>query len=95
MAWYRVAYLPAVIDDLRAIDHGVAQRLLDKTKWLASNVENLRHEPLAPDLSEMSQYAVADWRILYFVDREDQVVNIHRVATRDELYSRARPSKGL
>ncbi len=95
MAWYRVAYLPAVIDDLRTIDHGVAQRLLDKTKWLASNVENLRHEPLAPDLPEISQYAVADWRILYFVDREDQVVNIHRVATRDELYRRARPSKGL
>ena len=88
MAWYRVAYLPAVIDDLRTIDHGVAQRLLDKTKWLASNVENLRHEPLAPDLPELSQYAVADWRILYFVDREDQVVNIHRISSRKELYRR-------
>ena len=88
MAWYRVAYLPAVIDDLRTIDHGVAQRLLDKTKWLASNVENLRHEPLAPDLPELSQYAVADWRILYFVDREDQIVNIHRISSRKELYRR-------
>ena len=93
MAWYRVAYLPAVIDDLRAIDQGVAQRLFDKTKWLASNVENLRHEPLAPDLPEISQYAVADWRILYLVDREDQVVNIHRVATRDELYKRCTTTK--
>ncbi len=88
MAWYRDAYLPAVIDDLRAIDHGVAQRLLDKTKWLASNVENLRHEPLAPDLPELSQYAVTDWRILYFVDREDQIVNIHRISSRKELYRR-------
>ncbi len=88
MAWYRVAYLPAVIDDLRAIDHGIAQRLLDKTKWLASNVENLRHEPLAPDLPELSQYAVADWRILYSVDRADQVVNIHRISSRKELHRR-------
>jgi len=93
MAWYRVAYLPAVIDDLRTIDPGVAQRLFDKTKWLASNVENLRHEPLSPDLPEVSQYAVADWRILYFVDREDQVVNIHRVTTRDELYKRCTTTK--
>ncbi len=93
MAWYRVAYLPAVIEDLRTIDQGIAQRLFDKTKWLASNVENLRHEPLASDLPGMSQYAVADWRILYSIDREDQVVDIHRVATRDELYKRCTTTK--
>ena len=88
MAWYRVAYLPSVIDDLRPIEQGIAQRLFEKTKWLASNAENLRHEPLAPDLPGISQYAVADWRILYAIDREDQVVDIHRIATRGELYRR-------
>ena len=90
MAWFRVAYLPAVIDDLRAIDQGIAQRLFEKTKWLASNVENLRHEPLASDLPNMSQYAVADWRILYSVDREDDIVAIHRISSRKELYRRQR-----
>ena len=88
MAWYRVAYLPSVIEDLRPIEEGLAQRLFDKTKWLASNVENLRHEPLAPDLLGLSQYAVADWRILYSIDREDQVVDIHKIGTRKELYRR-------
>ena len=88
MAWYRVAYLPAVIEDLRHIEQGIAQRLFEKTKWLASNVENLRHEPLASDLPTMSQYAVADWRILYSIDREDAVVDIHRISSRKELYRR-------
>ena len=88
MAWYRVAYLPSVIEDLRVIEPGTAQRLFDKTKWLASNVENLRHEPLAPDLPNISQYAVADWRILYAIDREEQVVDIHKIGTRKELYRR-------
>lgn len=86
MVWYRVTYLPSIIDDLRTTDKSMAQRLLDKTKWLASNVANLRHEPLHQDLPEMSQYAVSDWRILYSVDREEHVVHVHRIATRGELY---------
>ncbi len=86
MAWYRIAYRPSVLVDLLAIEKGMAQRLFDKTKWLASNVENLRHDPLAPDLPGMAQYAVGNWRILYSIDREDHVVDIHRIGTRGELY---------
>ncbi|MEC4680850.1 MAG: type II toxin-antitoxin system RelE/ParE family toxin [Nitrospirota bacterium] len=77
MPWYRVTYLPTVLDDLRATEQPMAQRLLDKTKWLASNVANLRHDPLHPDLPGMIQYAVGTWRILYAIDREDNVVVIH------------------
>ena len=88
MPWYRVTYLPTVLNDLHATEQPMAQRLLDKTKWLASNVGNLRHNPLHPDLPGMIQYAVDNWRILYSIDREDHVVVIHRVCTRGELYRR-------
>lgn len=88
MPWYGITYLPVVLNDLRAADPPMAQRLLDKTKWLASNAGNLRHDPLHPDLPGLIQYAVADWRILYSIDREDHVVAIHRVCTRRELYRR-------
>ena len=64
----------------------MAQRLFDKTKWLDSNVKNLRHEALDPDLPSIAQYLVGDWRILYSIDREDHVVDIHRNGTRWELY---------
>jgi mRNA interferase RelE/StbE len=88
MPWYRVTYLPAVLNDLRAAEPPIAQRLLDKTKWLASNAGNLRHDPLHPDLPSLIQYAVANWRILYSIDQEDHVVAIHRICTRRELYRR-------
>ena len=87
MAWYRVTYLPTILDDLHATDQNMAQRLLDKTKWLASNVANLRHEPLHKDLPGLVQYAVGDWRILYSIDRDEQVVHIYRIATRRALYA--------
>ncbi|ALA58733.1 type II toxin-antitoxin system RelE family toxin [Nitrospira moscoviensis] len=82
MAWFRIAYRPAVVDDLALVDRGMAQRLLDKTKWIASNVDNLRHEPISADLPGLSKYAVGDWRIFYSIDRPDQIVDIHRILPR-------------
>lgn len=86
MAWFQIAYRPDVVRDLRKVDAATAQRLLDKTKWLASNVGNLRHEPLAPDLPRLSKYSVGDWRIVYAVNQEDRLVDVHWLAHRRDLY---------
>ncbi len=90
MPWYRVTYMPTVLDDLRTTEQPMAQRLLDKTKWLASNVANLRHDPLHPDLPGMIQYAVGNWRILYAIDREDHAVIIHCITNHLRKARRAR-----
>ena len=85
MAWYRLAYCPAIIKDLASLEPSIAQRLLDKTKWIASNIDNLRHEPITPDLLGLSKYAVEDWRIFYSIDREDHMVDIHGFVRQREL----------
>lgn len=94
MPWYRVAYRPRVIDDLSKVDQPMAQRLFDKTKWLASNVDNLRHEPLDPDLPGLSHYAVGDWRILYSIDRTEQILDIHLIGTSRDVYGSGPPRGG-
>ncbi len=85
MAWYRLAYRPAVLQDLAQVDKPMAQRLLDKTKWIASNIDNLRHDPIAADLPNLSKYAVGDWRIFYSIDRTEQIVDIHHILHRTAL----------
>ena len=85
MPWYRLAFKPDVIADLAPLEKDFAQRVFDKTKWLASNVENLRHEPIAPDLPDVAKYAVGDWRIFYSIDREDQLVQVHGIINRKNL----------
>ena len=85
MAWYRVAYRPGVVADLAKIEQSVAQRILDKTKWLASNVENLRHEAASPDLPGLSKYAVSEWRIFYSIDRNEHLLDVHMIANHKEL----------
>ncbi|MEO6308719.1 MAG: type II toxin-antitoxin system RelE/ParE family toxin [Nitrospiraceae bacterium] len=87
MAWYRVAYRPIILNDLAGLEPSMAQRLLDKTKWIASNIDNLRHEPIAADLSGLSKYAVEDWRIFYSIDRNDHVVDIHGIVRHREIRS--------
>lgn len=77
MAWFRLAFRPEAVNDLAKADKPIAQRLFEKTKWLASNVENLRHEPLSAELPGLSKYAVGEWRIFYSIDRADQIVDIH------------------
>lgn len=78
MPWYRLTFQAGVIRDLEEAGTPMAQRLLEKTKWIASNVENLRHEAL-PALPGLHKYAVADWRIFYAIDRTEGLVDIHAV----------------
>ena len=85
MAWYRVAYRPEVVTDLAKIEKTIAQRLFEKTKWLASNVENLRHEPAASDLPGLSKYAVGEWRIFYSIDRDEYLLDVHMIVNHKEL----------
>jgi mRNA interferase RelE/StbE len=85
MPWYRLAFQPGIVQDLAVIDLPMAQRLLDKAKWLASNIDNLRHEPIAGDLPGLCKYAVGDWRIFYAIDRTEQLVDIHAIVPRSGL----------
>ena len=79
MPWYRLMFQAGVVGDLSGIGAPMAQRLLEKTKWLASNVQNLRHEGLDVDLPRVHKYAVADWRIFYVIDRDEQVLDVHAI----------------
>ncbi len=86
MAWYRITYHPRVLQDLSGVDRSLAQRLLDKTKWIASNAGNLRHEPLDGALPGLSKYTVGDWCLVYSLDQADHVVCVHLIGPRADLY---------
>lgn len=85
MAWYRLAFRPAVLEDLASVDQPMAQRLFDKTKWIASNVDNLRHHIVGGEFPALCKYAVGEWRVFYSIDRTDQMVEIHGIVHRATL----------
>ena len=85
MAWYRLTFQARLVDDLARIEGSTAQRLFDKSKWIASNVDNLRHERVAEDLPDLYKYAVGDWRIFYAIERAEQLVDIHAIVHKRAL----------
>ena len=87
MPWYRLAFQLGTVQDLATIEQPMAQRLLNKSKWLASNVDNLRHEPIANDLPGLCKYAVGEWRIFYVIDHTEQLVDIHAIVPQRALRS--------
>jgi mRNA interferase RelE/StbE len=84
MPWYRLMFQAGVVQDLAGVGLPMAQRLLDKTKWIASNVANLRHQSV-PGLAGLHKYAVGDWRIFYAIDRAEGLVDIHAVIQQKTL----------
>ena len=84
MPWFRLTFQIDVVQDLAAAGEPMAQRLLDKTKWIASNTENLRHEVIA-NLPGLHKYAVADWRIFYQIDRAESLVHVHAILHKSAL----------
>ena len=84
MPWYRLTFQEGVVQDLTQAGRPMAQRLFEKTKWIASNVDNLRHEVM-PDLPGLHKYAVADWRIFYAIDRSEELVDIHAIIHKNAL----------
>jgi mRNA interferase RelE/StbE len=84
MPWYRLTFQAGVVGDLAAAGSPMAQRLLDKTKWIASNAGNLRHEAVH-DMPRLHKYAVADWRIFYAVDTSEGLIDIHAVIHKNAL----------
>ena len=84
MPWYRLTFQAGVVQDLTHAGLPMGQRLLEKTKWIASNVENLRHDVMS-DFPGLHKYAVSDWRIFYAIDRNEGVVEIHAVIHKNAL----------
>jgi mRNA interferase RelE/StbE len=84
MPWYRLTFQPGVVQDLAEAGLPMAQRLLDKTKWLASNIDNLRHDAIE-GFPRLHKYAVAEWRIFYAIDRGERLVDIHAVVHKSRL----------
>ncbi len=57
-----------------------------RLKWLEENFESITPEPLSGPLADLYKFRVGDYRVLYDMLREDQVLLIHRVRHRREVY---------
>jgi len=86
---YEVKFRPEAEGDLAKLakqDRAVAQRILNKIRFLALNCSFVNHEPLSGDWAGYFRRRVGDYRVIYLVDTYNQSVEICFIGHRKDIY---------
>jgi len=82
----QVHFTPTAFDDLGRLSKPTAQRILNKIRWLAENLDQLTPEPLTGPWASVFKLRVGDFRVLYTLDDSKNSVTIRFVRHHREVY---------
>ena len=85
---YEIELRSAARDGLQRLDHGVAERVLKKIKWLANNFETVPHDTLSGEFKGLFKLRIGDYRVVYSCSRAERLITIHLIDHRREIYER-------
>jgi len=83
---FSVEFTDQAADDLGEITKTVAQRILDKIRWLSANCGSLAPAALAGDLAGIYKLRVGDYRVLYTLKNDARSMYILRIRHRRDVY---------
>jgi mRNA interferase RelE/StbE len=83
---YRIRILEAATRELARLDKPVGRRIVERINWLAANLDSIMPEALTGDLSGLYKLRVGDYRILYEILHDEQIIVIHEIGHRREIY---------
>jgi mRNA interferase RelE/StbE len=83
---FRTRLLETAVRDLARLDKPEARRIVRRINWLASNVDTIRPEALGGDLAGFFKLRVGDYRVIYEVLGAEQVLLVHAIGHRREIY---------
>lgn len=84
---YDIEFKAEVIIGLETLTSTIQERILRKIRWLAENFENVNPQALSADLSGLFKLRVGDYRVIYSFNTETQIMTIHKVGHRRDIYS--------
>jgi len=85
---YRVRILQTAVREFERLDKPVARRIAERINWLAANLDDIRLEPFTGDLVGFYKFRVGDYRIIYEFLHDEQVIVIHEIGHRRDIYRR-------
>jgi mRNA interferase RelE/StbE len=83
---YSVSFESESITDLDNLDQVVRLRILNKIQWLSLNFEQITPLSLTGQWSGFYRLRVGDYRVIYELDIEEQLIIIIRIGHRREIY---------
>ena len=85
---YRVHLLDAASKDLARLDKPVARRIVERVHWLEENLEDTTLEALTGELDGLFKLRIGDYRVVYELIHDEQLIMIHAIGHRREIYRR-------
>ncbi len=85
---YRIKFVDSAVRDLSALDKPTAKRIVDRLQWFVENFDSLPHHALKGDFSDFYKFRIGDYRILYQVLVDKQIIQVHQIDHRRKIYQR-------
>lgn len=83
---YQIRFLDRAIKDLASLDRTVANRVVKRLDWLTINAENINPEALTGPLAGFYKFRVGDYRVVYEIIHDEELLLIHFVGYRRNVY---------
>jgi len=83
---YQIRIQDAAARDLARLDPAVARRIVNRIRWFAENLDDIKPEALTGDLAGLYKLRVGDYRVVYELVLSEQIIVIHLIGHRREIY---------
>ncbi len=84
---YRVRILEAAAHELAQLDKVAGRRIVERMNWLAANLDDLdKLEALTGNLAGLYKFRAGDYRIIYEIVHDEQILVIHAIGHRRDVY---------
>jgi mRNA interferase RelE/StbE len=83
---YQVEFDPTAIENLAALSRKTRESIFRKVNWLGNNFEQVTPLGLRANLAGYCKLRVGDYRVIYSVETELEIITIVRVGHRSEIY---------
>jgi len=85
---YQIRLLKNAVRDLEKLDKEIARRILKKINRLAENAETVKPKGLRSNLAGLAKLREGDYRIIYEIIHAEEIIIIHFIGHRSEVYKR-------
>ena len=86
MTNYRVEFSREALASLTLLDKQIAQRVLDRVKWLSFHINDVNHKALTANLKGAFKLRVGEYRVIYEINNKENILTIRFTAHRSEVY---------
>lgn len=85
---YDLELMPEARDDLADLDKPIAQRVFNRLRWLAENLDSITPEPLTGDWKGLFKFRIGSYRALYTINQAERRLTVHLIKHRREVYKK-------